>query len=106
MMNESQVRKLRSMPVPLDADVPSEGTLRQPTAPVALPCHGPGCDEIVITHTTDEDKAATPTVEIRRLHPVTGEQRRSTFWFCSEDCRTAFIQSSEREVDLTEEDRR
>ena len=106
-MNESQVSKLRSMPVPLDTDVPFEGTLPNTrVAPVALPCHAPDCDAIVITHTTDEDKAASPTAEIRRIHPVTGDQRCSTFWFCAEDCRTAFIQSSEREVDLIEEERR
>lgn len=104
MMNEAQVKKIRSMPRPLDVDVPSEGTVPPRSAPVALPCHGPACDEIVVTHLTDEDKAATPTVEIRRIHPVSGNQRRSTFWFCTEECRTAFLQSPDREVELIEEE--
>ncbi|WP_248911090.1 hypothetical protein [Halocatena marina] len=104
MINEPQIEKIRSMPVPLDVDVPSEGDLRQPAAPIALPCHGPDCSKIVVTHATEEDEAVTPTIEIRRIHPVTGEQCRSTFWFCSEDCRSAFVESEDREVELVGED--
>jgi hypothetical protein len=107
MMNESQVKKFRSVPgLDADADIPSEGDPLPGTSPVALPCHGPDCDEIVVTHLTDADKEASPTVEIGRIHPMTGNPRHSTFWFCSDDCRTAFIQSSERVVALTEEERR
>jgi hypothetical protein len=104
MLSDSQTDRLSKVSIPFDdgGRVESRGDPGPRSAPTPMPCHGPDCDTIMVTYLTDADKEVSPTAEVQRIQPETGDPRRTTLWFCSDDCRTAFTRSSEREGALCE----
>lgn len=74
--------------------------------PISLPCKGPACDEWIRTHHTDADIEAAPNLQVLRYTPETDDERLVRYWFCSPECRAAFVEaaeSGEREETLYDE---
>lgn len=80
--------------------VESHGDPHIAAEPVDLPCKGPACDERVRTYLTDADVEAHETLRVLRYTPESDGERLVRYWFCSPDCRAAFVEDADREETL------
>jgi hypothetical protein len=83
--------------------IESHGNPVPGSRPISLPCKGPTCDEQVRTYQTDADTEARPNLQVLRYTPETDDERLVRYWFCSPECRTAFIEHDDREETLYDE---
>lgn len=83
--------------------VESYGEPRPDARPVDLPCKGPTCDERVLTYLTEADSEARETVQVLRYTPETDDERLVRYWFCSPECRNAFVEDADRDETLYDE---
>jgi hypothetical protein len=84
--------------------IESHGEPRPDSRPVDLPCKGPACNKRILTYLTDADTAAHETIQVLRFTPETDDERLVQYWFCSSECRTAFIEDADRDETLYDEE--